>query len=287
VSPTPLDDFLFDLQGFLVVPRAIDAAHVARLNATIDAYPDVPRGGWIGNAQRRDYTHETGFELHNCLETGEAFEELIDHPSWVNHARHYAGDEGTYVEGVFIDECIVSVRTSGGHHPVHSGGFGASTRTQYRYEHGQFRCGQMNVIVALTDIGDGDGPTMVIPGSHKSNMVHPLAGDYLAGDRMDALPGAVPVHLRAGDALLFVDSIMHGGASRTNVEGERRVVILRYGVSWARTRFGYRYSPELLARLSPQRRVVLEPVPPMDAGSDRIPVEAPRVRHRLLKAELN
>jgi ectoine hydroxylase-related dioxygenase (phytanoyl-CoA dioxygenase family) len=27
--------------------------------------------------------------------------------------------------------------------------------------------------VALTDIGEGDGPTMVVPGSHKSNFPHP------------------------------------------------------------------------------------------------------------------
>jgi hypothetical protein len=83
--------------------------------------------------------------------------------------------------------------------------------------------------MALTDIGPGDGATMVIPGSHKSNFVHPNAGEYAKLDRMDTLEGAVEVHLKKGDALLFVDGIMHGGSSRTNTEGERRVVIYRYG----------------------------------------------------------
>lgn len=285
MTPTPLEDFLFDLNGFVVVRDAVESALVQRLNSAIDGFPDVERGRWIGNAQRRDFTADTGFELHNCVEAGAPFEELIDHPSWIGHARHWAGDEGTYVEGVFIDECFVSVRRSGGHHPVHSGGFGASTRTQYRFEHGRFRCGQMNVIVALTDIGEGDGPTMVVPGSHKSNLPHPMSGDYARGDRMDALPGAVEVHLRAGDALLFVDSIMHGGASRTNADGERRVVIYRYGPSWGRTRFGYQYSPELLDRLTPSRRNVLEPVPPIQPGASEIPLEAPHVeRARLSRA---
>lgn len=89
---------------------------------------------------------------------------------------------------------------------------------------------------ALTDVGPGDGPTMVIPGSHKSNLPHPNAGNYANLDRMDHLDGAVPVYLNAGDAVIFVDGIMHGGSSRTNTTGERRVTIFRYGVSWAATR---------------------------------------------------
>jgi len=187
MGPTPLDDFLFDLRGFLVVRDAIDATLLSRLNGAFDRMPPLEPGEWVGNAQRRDYTGDTGFELHNCVEFDPAFEELIDHPGWIDHARHYAGEERSYVEGLFIDECIASIRRSGGHHPVHSGGHHAAMRTQYRHEHGVFRCGQMNVLLALTDIGPGDGATMVVPGSHKSNLPHPLAGDYARGDRMDSL----------------------------------------------------------------------------------------------------
>lgn len=51
---------------------------------------------------------------------------------------------------------------------------------KYTYQHGVFRCGQCNIILALTDVHEGDGPTMVIPGSHKSNFPHPNAGNYAA-----------------------------------------------------------------------------------------------------------
>ena len=117
------------------------------------------------------------------------------------------------------------------------GGFAGT----YHYANGVFRCGQCNVILALTDVGEGDGPTMVIPGSHKSNFPHPLAGDYARGDRMDALPGAIPIHVSKGDALLFVDGLMHGGSSRTNAGGERRVTIYRYGPVWGASRMGYEF----------------------------------------------
>jgi len=260
--PSALDDFLFDLRGYLVLKNAAEAGLVERLNTAIDALPPLQFGQWYGNAQRRDYTQDVGFELHNCVELGGPFEELIDHPGWIDYVRHYCGEEQSYVEGLFIDECMVSVRGPSGHHPVHSGGYRGALRGAYRYANGVFRCGQCNVILALTDVGPGDGATMVVPGSHKSNFPHPLAGDYAQGDRMDALEGAVEVPLGRGDAVLFVDGIMHGGSSRTN-PGERRVVIYRYGASWAATRFGYEYSQTLLDRLTPERRKILQPIPPL------------------------
>jgi ectoine hydroxylase-related dioxygenase (phytanoyl-CoA dioxygenase family) len=261
-NPSALDDFFFDLRGYLILKQAVEPELVDDLNRAIDELPPLEYGQWYGNAQRRDYTTSTGLELHNCVEAGEPFERLIDHPGWISYVQHYCGEERSYVEGLFIDECILSVRNAGGHHPVHSGGFEGALRGAYHYNHGVFRCGQCNILLALTDVRHGDGATMVIPGSHKSNFPHPNAGDYAKLDRMDHLDGAVAVHLERGDALLFVDGLMHGGSSRTN-PGERRVVIYRYGPLWGATRFGYEYSQALLDRLTPARRKILQPVAPL------------------------
>ncbi|MFN8441842.1 MAG: phytanoyl-CoA dioxygenase family protein [Caldilineaceae bacterium] len=260
--PSALDDFLFDLNGYLVLKKAVEPELLDELNAAFDRFPDLQVGEWVGNSQRRDYNGATGYELHNCIEFDSAFEKLIDHPSWINYLRHYCGEEESYVQGLFIDECIASIRRSGGHHPVHSGGYRGAMRGKFLYQHGVFRCGQCNVIVALSDVHEGDGPTMVIPGSHKSNFPHPNAGNYANLDRMDNLEGAVPVYLDKGDAVLFVDGLMHGGSSRTNPEGERRVTIFRYGASWAATRYGYEYTQALLDRLTPERRKILQPIAP-------------------------
>jgi hypothetical protein len=280
--PSAFDDFEFDRLGYAVRGCALSTDEVGSLNDAIDRFPALAPGEWLGNAQRRDYTRDTGFELHNMLDCGDpAFDVLIDHPSWFGYVRHWAGEEGTYVQGVTIDESIATVRGPGGHHPVHSGGHNAPARTQYRFLNGAFRCGQVNVLLALTDIGPGDGATMVVPATHKSNLPHPLAGDYLSGDRMDALPGAVEVHMRAGDALLFVDALMHGAGSRTNPDGERRVLILRYGPPYVRSRYGYTWSNELLDRLTQRRRSVLQPIPPVVAGDPEIPPDLyDRLQHR-------
>ncbi len=270
LTPSPLDDFMFDLNGYLILKKAASADLLARLNAAFDAFPkDLPLGGWLGGAQRRDYTPETGLELHQAVTLGGSFTEMIDHPSWIEYVKHYGGEEKSYVAGTYIDESIASVRTKGGHHPVHSGGFQGAGRGSFRYENGVFRCGQINIILAVNEIGPGDGPTMVVPASHKSNFQHPGKGDYAKGDRMDSLEGAIPVHMEAGDALLFVDGLMHGGSSRTN-PGERRITIYRYGPIWGASRFGYQYADEFLDTLTPSQRKILQPVPPIYPGFEGV-----------------
>lgn len=255
-------DYLFDLRGYVILRQAIDPAHVAELNAAFDRFPELAYMGWWGNVQRLDNNGEAGLELQNIVEAGAPFEKLIDHPAWLERVHRYCGEKGTYVDGLFIDECFASVRRTGGFFPIHSGGQDGIVRNQFRFVNGKFRCGQVNILMALTDIGPGDGGTLVVPGSHKTSFV-PDEVARLYRDKANYTPphlpeGAVEVNLKAGDALLFVDALMHGATERVN-PGERRVVIYRYGPAWGRTRHGFEYSEELLARLTPARRKVLQP----------------------------
>jgi hypothetical protein len=124
--------------------------------------------------------------------------------------------------------------------------------------------------MALTDIGPGDGGTIVVPGSHKTSFI-PEEVKELYLDKQNYTQGRLPegsieVNLKAGDALIFVDAVMHGATARTN-PGERRVVIYRYGPIWGRTRHGFEYSEELLARLTPERHKILHPTPRRLPGS--------------------
>lgn len=257
-----LTDFFFDLRGYAILKNAVDANHLADLNRSLDEFPKLEYGQWHGNVQRFDNNGAAGVELQNIVEGGDPFERLIDHPSWIERVHRYCGEVNTYVDGLFIDECFASIRRTGGFFPIHSGGQEGIVRNQFRFVNGQFRCGQVNILLALTDVGPGDGGTLVIPGSHKSNLFHPHAKNWDGTNlqRMDDLEGVMEVHLKAGDALLFVDAIAHGASSRTN-PGERRVVIFRYGPSWGTTRYGYRYSQALLDRLTPERRKILNPIP--------------------------
>jgi phytanoyl-CoA dioxygenase PhyH len=262
---TDLDIYLFDLRGYLLIEKALSPDEVAELNAGIDALLPLKRGEWVGYVHGHAYSDNDGLNLQQIYEGGEPFERLIDHPSWIDKVKHFVGGEGTFdhhPSPLFIDENFANLRGPGGALGLHSGGHLGLKRTQFRYYNGRFQCGQINILMALTDIGPGDGGTMVIPGSHKSHFPHPQLEERAIGGQhqsVDGVIGAVEIAMKAGDALLFVDAIGHGSAERTN-SGERRVIIFRYGPGWANFRHGYQVSPELVARLTPERRRFVQPL---------------------------
>ena len=261
-----MDRYLFDLNGFVVIRGALSTAQVDACNATLDTMTGLEPGGWAGRVHAHHFTgaHE-GLNLQQIYEGGPAFEALIDHPAWMHHVLHFLGTDvpsfDTAHGPAFIDECFASIRGPGQAIGLHSGGQDRVTRCQFRYHDGRFHCGQVNVLIPFTPFGPGDGATMVIPGSHKSNVKHPqfdAAAMAAHATSVDGVAGAVEVHMEPGDALLFVDAIMHGSAARVNA-GERRMAVYRYGPSWGFFRHPYRPSEELLARLTPERRALVMP----------------------------
>jgi ectoine hydroxylase-related dioxygenase (phytanoyl-CoA dioxygenase family) len=266
---TDLERYMFDLNGYVVLPGALSADEVAACNRTLDAVDGFVGDGWHGKVRLyNNPARQEGLILQQVYEAGPVWERLIDHPSWFGKAVHFIGsDDPENFDGhhgpAFIDECFASVRGPGQALRLHSGGHVGTIRTQYRFHAGRFHCGQVNVLVALNDIGPGDGATMVIPGSHKSNLRHPQTVAVHKRDQqssVDGIAGAVEVHLRAGDALMFVDAIMHGSARRTNA-GQRRMTVYRYGPSWGYFRHDMLPSAELLARLTPEQRRIVMPHP--------------------------
>ena len=266
-TPSDVEEYLFDLQGFILLRGALSAEEVAACNACVDQIPrSVPRGGWHGYVQREDHPEHRGVSYQQIYEAGAPFERLIDHPSYINYLlRFVGGGSFDYHHGpLFIDENFFTIRGPGQSIGLHSGGQDHCKRTRYDYHNGRFICGQVNVLIAHTDIGPGDGATMVIPGSHKSNMIHPAflrrrpdAWGEGQGDSAENTEGAIEVYMRAGDALVFVDGCCHGSARRSN-PGERRISVYRYGSAWNRTRFGYTPSAALLARLNPFAREIIQ-----------------------------
>ena len=260
---TDRDIFFFDLRGYLFLEGALSDREVADMNAVLDSAPPLAPGEWWGNVHAHSYRDNDGVNLQQIYEAGEPFERLIDHPSWIEKVKCFIGGEGTFDWNhgpLFIDENFANLRAPGEAIGMHSGGHIGLIRNQFRVLNGKFHCGQVNVLMALSDIGTGDGGTLLIPGSHKSNFVHPELETYqMRGERAGEDPeGAMEIHMNAGDVLLFVDSICHGSLKRTN-PGYRRTVVYRYGPSWGNFRHNYQVSGELLARLTPAQRQIVRP----------------------------
>ena len=271
------DEYFFDLNGFIVLRGAIDPTHVAACNAVLDRFPrQLALGEWWGSVHLHSFNEvDNGVNLQQIYEAGEPFERLIDHPKWIRRVQRFVGGAGTfdYQHGpLFIDEAFASLRGPGEAIGLHSGGASHTKRGQFAYFDGRFACGQVNALMALTDIGHGDGATMVIPASHKSNFVHPALAEHgmKQGQRrsVDGVAGAIEVHLNAGDVLIFVDALAHGSALRQSA-GDRRIVVYRYGPSWGYFRHGYKPSDELIARLDAARRSIVNPHHTVLAPPDR------------------
>ncbi|MEM7624259.1 MAG: phytanoyl-CoA dioxygenase family protein [Planctomycetota bacterium] len=276
---TPADpaeqDYLFDLQGFTVLRGALSAEQLAAINGFVDAQ-DVDAlepGQWIGDVETHTYGSRDGINFQNIIEGGPVFEECIDHPAWFDRVKRYVARGHHHLT---IDENFLNVRRSGGFIPIHSGGYAVRFTSHFRNYRGDWMVGQINILMALTDVGYGDGCTTVIPGSHKSYELHPTdadGGGWSRGTGGDQAVGMVQVHLKAGDALMFTDALTHGSMPRTS-PGERRVMIYRYAPHLLAKRFNYLPSEELLARLSErQRHMVLAQPPRLRPGRTLVGVK--------------
>ena len=256
-------DYLFDLQGYRIIDQALNPLQLKQVNDWVDRQKQVPTGTWLGHVEVHSYQGHDGVNYQNIIEGDRVFEELIDNPTWIDEVRRYI--ENGY-HGLSLNEAFLNVRDEGGFIGIHAGGHVASFVQSFRHITGKWMLGQINVLMALNDIGPGDGATVVIPGSHKSHEIHPvLAGGTHAAFRDDVPAsealGAIEVHLKAGQALMFTDAITHGSSPRTN-PGHRRIMVYRYSPSSLMPRFNYIPSADLLTRLTPVQRAIVQSVPP-------------------------
>ena len=257
--PTPMEEYLFDLHGYTVIKGALDPDHLRVMNDFLNALPPLEIDQWYGNIDVHTYGGIDGMNLQNIIEGGEIFERLIDHPAWIDLVRHYIGPH----DRPFINEGFINIRERGGYIGVHSGGHMPDSRNRTGRSQGEWCCCLLTLMVPLTDVSVGDGPTVIIPGSHKSDFPHPMqkASAGITHSPGETIEGTMEVYLNAGDALLFNDCLCHGSAERKN-PGERRMIIFRYLPSMYAHRFAYVPSEELLARLTPEQRAIVQPITP-------------------------
>ena len=257
--PTPMEEYLFDLHGYTIIKGAIDPDHLRAMNDFLDALPPLQIDQWYGNIDVHTYSGIDGMNLQNIIEGGEIFERLIDHPAWIDLVRHYIGPH----DRPFINEGFINIRKQGGYIGVHSGGHMPDSRNRTGRSQGEWCCCLLTLMVPLTNVGVGDGPTVIIPGSHKSDFPHPMqkASAGITHSPGEMIEGTMEVYLKAGDALLFNDCLCHGSAERKN-PGERRMIIFRYLPSMYAHRFAYVPSEELLSRLTPEQRAIVQPITP-------------------------
>jgi ectoine hydroxylase-related dioxygenase (phytanoyl-CoA dioxygenase family) len=102
---------------------------------------------------------------------------------------------------------------------------------------------QLASIVALVDFDAANGATRVVPGSHRWEPERHAEDDEIA----DAV-------MRAGSAVVYLGSTIHGGGANSTTDRWRRGVHISYTLGWLRTEENnYLAVPPAVARTLPRR----------------------------------
>lgn len=203
------EQYLFDLQGFLVIENALTPAEVAGLNQELDrqvAAIDAPEKTWL--------------RVDGLLGWGTAYQSLIDHPRLAPYL------EALLASNFRLDhEYVHLIRQGIG--PIgaelHGGGTPYDPCQYYHYRNDRMYNGLTTVAYNLTDVFAGEGGFGCIPGSHKSNLPLPK----LWWDLTTPASCVQEVTGKAGTAIVFTEALTHGTLPWKG-DRERRTVFYKY-----------------------------------------------------------
>ena len=230
--------FLFDLQGFITIPDALDADEIGALNEILDRR--------IADEVEPDAaTHR----FLTVLDWGQPYLDLIDHPAYTAHLEEIVDPEFR-LDHTYIDIIRSGLSPIGAW--LHGGGTPFDPTSYYRFANGVFGNGLTVVAINLRDVNPGDGGFACVPGSHKANL--PFPDEWK--DLTDPHPAVVRVTGPAGTAIVFTEALTHGPLPWAG-EHERRTVFYKYSphpVAW-----GTRYpSADDFDGLTERQRAILE-----------------------------
>jgi ectoine hydroxylase-related dioxygenase (phytanoyl-CoA dioxygenase family) len=230
--------WLFDLQGFIVLRNVITEEHCERLLRRLDALAREERGPDLTDARGEPTRRQS---VHRIIEKDDLFLEMLDHEPVIAVIQELVG-----TPKMVDNDGLLVPRTDeagGWHRGVGAHGF--------HLINGRFHCTMVKAFYYLTDVGKGEGPTRLVPGSHKTSLPHPET------PREGTVPGMIELETPARSVLIFSEAVLHAGNANAS-DKVRKSLIYNYGPSYVEPWEGYRPSPALLGREhSPLRRQLL------------------------------
>jgi ectoine hydroxylase-related dioxygenase (phytanoyl-CoA dioxygenase family) len=228
--PSDKERYRFDLNGYLVVPQALDPAQVAQLNELVDRY-DLQSQGQVGGS---------------FLELDVAFRDLIANPRVTPYLDEWvgAGARLDHVYFIFSDAGYPAAQ-------MHLGATPYVPQCSYHVRNGRIFSALTVVSYVLADTPRGQG-FACIPGSHKSDF--PCPSDV--AEHVDQSFLEVPA-VQPGDAVVFTEALTHGSTAWT-APTQRRALFYKYSPGYM-TWMHPRWSEALLDACKPEQREYLEP----------------------------
>ena len=231
--------YLFDLQGYITVPNALNAAQLKDLNRLVD--------GQLAEHAKPD-ERMVRFD-RSLLTWGAAFRELIDPATITPYLEQLIG------RGFRLDHDYCDVIRGGANRhsgTLHGGGTPFDSCMFFKHHDGRMYNGLLVVAYNLHDVNPGDGGFVCVPGSHKSNYALPESWRDLGTPRecIRAVPGP------AGTAIIFTEALTHGTLPWAG-KHERRTAFYKYSppsISW----HAKYYDPSKYTDLTDRQRAILE-----------------------------
>jgi ectoine hydroxylase len=224
----------FERDGYVVIEGALRQDEVERLTAAVDRVYAEERDG-------------SGGPLHLLAFCGRdaAFLELLDHASTLPMVVDILGPN------VFMYHCHLDVHPPEGDVAQpwmwHQDG-GVVNRDLETEPRPRL---SVKVAYFLTDVSEpGRGNFVVLPGSHARNAI------ARPDDDGNEIPGAVPVLVRAGDAVMFDRRLWHmRSPNRSRLT--RKALFYAYTYRWVRPRDELDVRADLLELVTPVRAQLL------------------------------
>lgn len=246
--------FRFDHHGYVLLRGVLSPELVERLRAALRRLKAEPDPGSHRVYVNRDDPHF--WHVGNLPAVDSAFLEYAVHPKLLACVREVIGGDVRLEESEAIvnrrnPEVPVAAWTGRTCLPI---GFHTGARPDWGtwIEQGRFHCLFVKTLAFLTDVGPDDGGTAVVPGSHRS--------PWEQAELLEALHEdptlAVQIEAKAGDVLLFPESLVHS-STEIRSDRERMIVVSGYTPPFLREWPGNEIAPEFLQTLPPEIRPVL------------------------------
>lgn len=224
--------YLFDLNGYLVLRQVLSAEDVQSMNAAIDHHAEQMRpidrslagqsDALAGTSRRKDLGGMLAWERPWC----EPFRRMLVHPGVQPYLNGILGTGYRLDHGPGL--IAMDAGCEGG--TLHGGGVERQDMSEpYFFKSDRIYTGLTVVEFLLADEGPGDGGVAVVPGSHKANL--PCPDSMKRWEQHQ--DHVVEVNGRAGDAVIFTETLTHGTLPWT-ARHERRALL-------------YKFSPGVLA----------------------------------------
>jgi ectoine hydroxylase-related dioxygenase (phytanoyl-CoA dioxygenase family) len=236
----------FEENGYVMIPGALSTEELELARAAADAV----EARWREDLTLPGTRIPEFEEIPAILEYGPIFFDLALHPRIFPLVREMLGPDISLIDHAYY------ITPPGG--VLDGEAWHTDVRKRVPGVNHSRSLMMIRAMIALSDVAEDGGATLVLPGSHRQPDDTPIP----RVETPEAMPRAVRLTCRAGDAYFFNGNLLHSPGTNRGT-ATRRVLLFNYGHKWMRMWQGHEPSEALAARATtPIMRQLLGLTPP-------------------------